>query len=64
MIVYENIKDTLTVEGMTAQGRKKFVDNIKKESTKDLLKAGLYQKIKVYYDAILNELYTNIQIYK
>lgn len=64
VIVYENIKDTLTVDGMTAQGRKKFVDNIKKESTKDLLKAGLYQKIKAYYDAILNELYTNIQIYK
>ncbi len=64
VIVYENIKDTLSVDGMIAQGRKKFVDNIKKESTKDLLKAGLYQKIKVYYDAILNELYTNIQIYK
>ena len=64
VIVYENIKDSLTVEGMTAQGRKKFVDNIKKESTKDLLKAGLYQRVKAYYDAILNELYTNIQIYK
>ena len=64
VLVYENIKDTLTVEGMIAQGRKKFVDNIKKESTKDLLKTGLYQKIKAYYDAILNELYTNIQIYK
>jgi len=64
VIVYENIKDTLSVDGMTAQGRKKFTDNIKKESTKDLLKAGLYQKIKAYYDAILNELYTNIQIYK
>ena len=64
VIVYENIKDTLSVDGMIAQGRKKFVDNIKKESTKDLLKAGLCQKIKVYYDAVLNELYTNIQIYK
>lgn len=64
VIVYENIKDSLSIDGMTAQGRKKFVDNIKKESTKDLLKAGLYQKIKVCYDAILNELYTNIQIYK
>ena len=63
-IVYENIKDTLSVDGITAQGRKKFVDNIKKESTKDLLKAGLYQRVKAYYDAILNELYTNIQIYK
>ena len=64
VIVYENIKDTLSVDGMIAQGRKKFVDNIKKESTKELLKAGLYQKVKIYYDAILNELYTNIQIYK
>lgn len=64
VIVYENIKDTLSVDGITAQGRKKFVDNIKKESTKDLLKAGLYQRVKAYYDAILNELYTNIQIYK
>ena len=64
VIVYENIKETLSVDGITAQGRKKFVDNIKKESTKDLLKAGLYQRVKAYYDAILNELYTNIQIYK
>ncbi|SEI98233.1 type I restriction enzyme, R subunit [Lachnospiraceae bacterium A10] len=64
VIVYENVKDTLSVDGMIAQGRKKFTDNIKKESTKDLLKAGLYQRIKAYYDAILNELYTNIQIYK
>lgn len=64
VVVYENIKDTLSVDGITAQGRKKFVDNIKKESTKDLLKAGLYQRVKAYYDAILNELYTNIQIYK
>lgn len=64
VIVYENIKETLSVDGITAQGRKKFVDNVKKESTKDLLKAGLYQRVKAYYDAILNELYTNIQIYK
>lgn len=64
IVVYENIKDTLSVDGMIAQGRKKFTDNIKKESTKNLLKAGLYQRIKGYYDAILNELYTNIQIYK
>ena len=64
VIVYENVKDTLSVDGMIAQGRKKFTDNIKKESTKDLLKAGFYQRIKAYYDAILNELYTNIQIYK
>lgn len=64
VIVYENIKDTLNVDGMIAQGRKNFTDNVKKESTKDLLKAGHYQRIKAYYDAILNELYTNIQIYK
>ena len=64
VIVYENIKDSLSVDGITAQGRKKFTDNIKKESTKDLLKAGLYQRVKAYYDTILNELYTNIQIYK
>lgn len=64
VIVYENIKDTLNVDGMIAQGRKNFTDNVKKESTKDLLKAGHYQRIKTYYDAILNELYTNIQIYK
>ena len=36
VIVYENVKDTLSVDGMIAQGRKKFTDNIKKESTKDL----------------------------
>ena len=64
VIVYENIKETLTVDGMIAQGRKKFTDAIKKESTKDLLKAGLYQRVKTYYDGILNMLYTNVQIYK
>lgn len=64
VIVYEKIKDTLNVDGMIAQGRKKFTDAIKKESTKELLKEGYYARIKAYYDAILNELYTNIQIYK
>lgn len=63
-IVFENIKNALSVEGTIAQGRKKFTDAVKKESTKDLLKAGIYARIKMYYDAILNELYTNIQIYK
>jgi type I restriction enzyme R subunit len=64
VIVYNNIKDTISVDGMLSQGRKNFTTKIKNKSTKDLLKAGLYNRVKSYYDSILNELYTNIQIYK
>lgn len=62
--VFENIKDTVSSESIIIQGRKNFVDSIKENITKQLLKEKIYAKIKNHYDKILSELYTNIQLYK
>ena len=46
------------------QGKKNFVDTIKEKITIKLFQEGLFDKISDIYDAILNELYKNIQLYK
>ena len=45
----EDINDVGAVMGqlISINSRNKFTDNIKKESTKDLLKAGLYQRKRI-----------------
>lgn len=63
-IVYKDIEDVLDSEMIIVQGRKNFIDSIKQHVTKILLKEKLYKQVKNFYDAILNELYTNIQLYK
>ena len=62
--VYEAVKDNLSSDALIVQGRKNFVDGIKRAVTRQLLKEGLYQKIRGFYDKLLNELFTNIQIFK
>lgn len=64
VIIYENIKHVIDTESLIVQGRKNFADSIKQDVTKTLLKEKLYSKIKPFYDQILNELYTNIQLFK
>ena len=61
---YNSVKDNLNREVIIVQGRKNFVDEVKKSITKDLLKDKTYSRIKSYYEPILNELYTNIQLFK
>lgn len=64
LIVYEDIKDRLEFDTLVVQGRKNFTDTIKHDITKELLTEKLYPIIKPFYDYILNELYTNIQLFK
>lgn len=64
IIVYGIIQDVLDKEVVTVQGRKNFADSIKAKATKVLLRENLYEKIKDFYTQILNELYTNIQLFK
>lgn len=64
VIIYEEIKDVIDSEALIIQGRKNFADSIKSKVTAKLLKEKLFSKIKGFYDQILNELYTNIQLFK
>lgn len=64
VIIYNEIEDALDKEIVTIQGRKNFADSIKSKVTKILLKEKLYGKIKGFYVQLLNDLYTNIQLFK
>lgn len=64
VIIYNEIKNALDKEIVAIQGRKNFVDSIKSKATKILLKEKLYGKIKGFYVQLLNDLYTNIQLFK
>lgn len=64
VIIYEEIRDVIDSEALIIQGRKNFTDSIKSKVTAKLLKEKLFSKIKGFYDQILNELYTNIQLFK
>ena len=64
LIAYQDLKDKLDNDTLIIQGRKNFIDSIKQNITKVLLKEKLYLKVKNFYDQILSELYTNIQWFK
>ncbi|MCM1136275.1 MAG: DEAD/DEAH box helicase family protein [Clostridium sp.] len=64
VIIYHEIEDILDKEVLVVQGRKNFADLVKSKATKILLKEKLYGKIKGFYTQLLNELYTNIQLFK
>lgn len=64
VIIYQAIEDVLEKEIVMIQGRKNFADSIKSKATKTLLKEKLYGKIKGFYTPLLNDLYTNIQLFK
>lgn len=64
VIIYEDIKGVITADSLIVQGRKNFIDTIKQDVTKQLLKEKIYSKVKPYYDKILSELYTNIQLFQ
>lgn len=64
VIIYKAIEDALDKEIVIIQGRKNFADSIKSKATKILLKEKLYGKIKGFYTQMLNNLYTNIQLFK
>lgn len=64
VIIFNDIKDTLDGDTIIIQGRKNFIDTVKGHVTKRLLKDKLYAKIKGVYDQLLNDLYTNIQLFR
>lgn len=64
IIVYDSIKDVVNTESIIVQGRKNFADSIKHDITKTLLKEKIYTRVKAYYDRILNDLYTNLQLFR
>ena len=62
--VYNAIKDTIFDDALKAQGKLNFVTTTKSKVTVDLLKNGLYKKVKSNYDDILEMLYVNLLLYK
>lgn len=62
--IYEDIKDIIEADTLIVQGRKNFIDSIKHDVTKLLLKDNIYVKIKAFYDQMLSELYTNLQLFR
>ena len=64
VIIYHEIEDALDKEIVTIQGRKNFADSIKSKATKPLIREDLYPKIRGFYTQLLNDLYTNIQLFK
>lgn len=63
-VIYENVKDVVDTESIIIQGRKNFADSIKHSITKVLLKEKIYVLVKGFYDKVLNDLYTNLQLFK
>lgn len=63
VLIYETIKENLTKENTLMQGRNGFVKNTKKQVTTNLVKQRLYAKIRTCYDKLLEDLYTNIQLF-
>ena len=64
VLIYNAIEDVIDKEVVIVQGRKNFADSVKTKVTKTLLKEKLYGKIKGFYTQLLNDLYTNIQLFK
>lgn len=62
--IYDDIKGVIEADTLIIQGRKNFVDSIKHDVTKVLLKDNIYVKVKAFYDQILSELYTNLQLFR
>lgn len=62
--IYEDIKDVIEADTLIVQGRKNFIDSIKHDVTKLLLKDNIYVKVKAFYDQLLSELYTNLQLFR
>ncbi len=64
IVIYNAIKDTVFDDALKAQGKQGFVSTTKTKVTVELVKSGLYKKIKFDYDNILEMLYVNLLLYK
>lgn len=61
--VYDNLKDKLKGDAVVVQGKVGFINSVRKAITPNLFKTGLYSKVKGCLGDILNDLYTNIQLF-
>jgi len=62
-VVYQNILDSVNDNILLLQGKKGFVDSTKQKVTIELIKSGLFTKVKSSYDEILGMLYNYLLIY-
>jgi type I restriction enzyme R subunit len=62
LTVYDDLKNKLKGDSITIQGKNNFVNSILKNITPVLFNNGLYSKVKIYLNDLLNDLYTNIQL--
>lgn len=62
-VAYSAVENKLKGDAITIQGKNNFVNSIKKETTAKLFSTGLYSKVKNCLNDVLNDLYTNIQLF-
>ena len=61
--IYDCLKDKLKGDAVAIQGKDNFIKSTKMKITKDLLRTGIYGKVKDCLSDILGDLYTNIQLF-
>ena len=59
------ISDINSINTLVLVGRSNFISNVKSSTSSDLLKKGLYKKLKLnqLFDGILSKLFVNLQLY-
>ncbi|MFA6755537.1 MAG: DEAD/DEAH box helicase family protein [Bacilli bacterium] len=59
------ISDINSINTLVLVGRSNFISNVKSSTSSDLLKKGLYKKLKLnqLFDGILSQLFVNLQLY-
>ncbi len=64
-IVEKAVSGIATVNSLVLVGRTNFIANVKKNSTSELLTAGLYKKLNLSatFDAVLGNLFVNLQLF-
>lgn len=64
-IVYASVKDIKDANILVLQGRENFAASIKKATTAELLRLGLYKKLglKDWFNSLLNETYVNMKLF-
>lgn len=64
-IVYAAVKDIRSSNILILQGRENFASSVKKNTTAELLRAGLYKKLslKDWYTSLLHETYMNMKMF-
>lgn len=64
--VHEQVDDIANKNKLIIQGRSNFVTNVKKQTMMTFIKNGLFKKLELknWYDLLLKDLYTNLQLYK